>query len=243
MGCKQGLSSAMANFGSRWLKTPVKFVVSASEFTAYEISQIEQAMNDIQDASCIRFIQIENLQKDSVHIFKPPEAFCAADPGRLSYMGTHQRLMLDTACFRNNGLGITTHEIFHVLGFYHEQMRSDRDDYVEILFGNINPKYWNNFAKMSDSQIDLLNAPYDYGSLMHYGSHDFASSDRPAIKPLKPFNGMLGQRDGMSQIDIMKLNRAYQCGGSRVLPMLPNKRPSQEEEDEYYDDFSIVEYV
>ena len=38
-------------------------------------------------------------------------------------------------CLHTNGTG--THELMHALGFYHEQARPDRDDWVYIAKGNV----------------------------------------------------------------------------------------------------------
>lgn len=53
----------------------------------------------------------------------------------LGRVGGPQPLSLQTpACMWS---GIASHELMHVLGFVHEQSRSDRDRYVTILWENI----------------------------------------------------------------------------------------------------------
>lgn len=88
--------------------------------------------------------------------------------------------------------GVAAHELMHALGFVHEQSRSDRDNYVTIVWKNIMAgrdewphERWcdgfkNDVAAFSVFLTDQLhnfrkqvtnnlNSPYDYGSLMHYG--------------------------------------------------------------------------
>ena len=50
--------------------------------------------------------------------------------------------------------------------------------------------------------------PYDYGSVMHYGSTEFSSNGQETITPKQ--NGVtIGQRNGMSTNDKDELNAVY----------------------------------
>ncbi|CAI9168471.1 unnamed protein product [Rangifer tarandus platyrhynchus] len=105
------------------------------------------------------------------------------------------------------------HEILHALGFYHEQSRTDRDDYVNIWWDEILPGYQHNFNTYDDSFITDLNTPYDYESLMHYRPLSFNKNDSvPTITTKIPeFNSIIGQRMDFSAIDLERLNRMYNC--------------------------------
>ena len=47
-----------------------------------------------------------------------------------------QVVSLDDGCIHR---GTIMHELMHVVGFWHEQSRTDRDDFVIILVNNISP--------------------------------------------------------------------------------------------------------
>ena len=40
-----------------------------------------------------------------------------------------------------------------------------------------------NFNKYTTSQINSLNVPYDYGSIMHYGRRSFSNNGKDTIVP------------------------------------------------------------
>lgn len=119
---------------------------------------------------------------------------------------------------------MTVFSYFRFAGFYHEQARPDRDNYVEIIERNIAKGMLGNFAKLPESRVDMLREPYDYNSIMHYGQGDFAvTPGLTTIRALRVFDGKMGQRSYLSAVDVRKLNVAYECGGYRSLSALPNR--------------------
>ena len=59
-------------------------------------------------------------------------------------------------------------------GFFHEQSRADRDDFVEVMWDNIKSEMSNNFLKLNLNQIDHLGAPYNICSVVHYRENAFS---------------------------------------------------------------------
>ncbi|KAJ7338784.1 hypothetical protein JRQ81_012686 [Phrynocephalus forsythii] len=120
-----------------------------------------------------------------------------------------QELSIGAGCDR---LATIEHEFLHALGFWHEQSRSDRDDYVTIMRDRIQDGREHNFNKYDDKTSDFLNVPYDYTSVMHYSKTAFRNGTEPTILTNIPaFIDVIGQRMDFSEYDIQKLSRLYNC--------------------------------
>ena len=123
---------------------------------------------------------------------------------------------------------ILVHEFCHALGVYHEQSRSDRDNFVEIKWDNIQDDAVGNFQKAPGS-VDY--GDYDYGSLMHYPRTSFAKdSSKPTIVP-KQAGVTIGQRNGLSFGDRQAIaqiyGRFFQKGYTGVFRAQPQRRAHQ----------------
>lgn len=73
-----------------------------------------------------------------------------------------------------------------------------------------------NFEKYNRSQIDSLGSKYDYLSIMHYSSFAFGNGNVTII-PKDPFAIQLGQRLGLSPLDVQQANLLYRCNGSYTV--------------------------
>lgn len=133
-------------------------------------------------------------------VFNDAGSGCSSYVGRI---GGAQDIQLEDGC----GRGSVVHEILHAAGFYHEQSRSDRDQFITIVWDEIDPAFRSNFEKRSGLDI----GPYDYGSIMHYSSRAFSRSGRPTLIPTTP-NVTIGQREGLSANDRAAIASLYGTG-------------------------------
>ena len=130
-----------------------------------------------------------------------------------SYIG-RQKGRQDISVTGGCGFGAAVHEIIHAAGFWHEQSRKDRDQYVNIFWKNIPSKEVHNFQsyiEKDDYGIDIGN--YDYASIMHYEKDAFAiDKSKPTILP-KDLTIPIGNRSGLSAGDIAGINMMYPVKG------------------------------
>jgi hypothetical protein len=123
---------------------------------------------------------------------------CWSQVGR---RGGEQEISLGAGC----GIGAAIHEIGHAIGLWHEQSRSDRDNFIEIVWANVLASQKHNFDKHVQDGQDLGN--YDYDSIMHYPSNAFSVNGEATIKTVA--GAAIGQRNGLSKGDIAAVKMMY----------------------------------
>lgn len=131
---------------------------------------------------------------------------------KVGYRGGEQTLnlqiyQLETGCFR---IGTIMHEILHALGFHHQHNTPDRDVYITIVPENIRTGKERHFRKNLATDVTDYGVQYDYASVMHYRPTAYSRNHNPTIIPKDP-DATIGQRLELSEGDIWKLNKKYNC--------------------------------
>jgi cell division septation protein DedD len=136
------------------------------------------------------------------------------------------------SCFTDRHIGNMVHEVGHVLGMNHKQQRPDAQaeyfghgPYLQMHWDNVQAtsQWLPDLSSYTGSGNDGLGdphsgyAPYDFGSIMHYG----VDSEATTIPP----GQLTGQRKALSQSDINQMNDQYQC---RRRTEEPTATPTEE---------------
>lgn len=110
--------------------------------------------------------------------------------------------------------GRMMHEFIHALGFVHQHSIPSRNEYVEILEKNISPGALSEFTRYSEDLVNDKGFEYDYASIMSYGPNDYGVDGKPTIRALNssaPGADKMGQREYLTDTDIAKINKFYEC--------------------------------
>uniref|UniRef100_A0A2K5JXD4 Metalloendopeptidase n=1 Tax=Colobus angolensis palliatus TaxID=336983 RepID=A0A2K5JXD4_COLAP len=185
----------------------VPFLLS-SKYDEPSRQVILEALADFEHSTCIRFVAYQG-QRDFISII--PMYGCFSSVGR---SGGMQVVSLAPTCLQK-GRGIVLHELMHVLGFWHEHARADRDRYIRVNWNEILPGFEINFIKSRSSN---MLTPYDYSSVMHYGRLAFSRRGLPTITPLWAPSVHIGQRWNLSASDITRVLKLYGCSPSGPRP-------------------------
>jgi hypothetical protein len=128
-----------------------------------------------------------------------------------------------TAFWWRNLEWMPAHELGHVLGFFHEHQRWDRDQFITVHYENIKPGRAPDYDCIAKTNWLVTSLPYDYKSIMHYRicwaskcedecKDGVGNSPCSVIEPLdKKFDGMIGQwtDNHISVLDAKKVQLIY----------------------------------
>ncbi len=163
--------------------------------------RVEQALEYFRQYTPVNFVPYTN-QKDAL-VFEVGEEHCYSYVGRI---GGLQPIRLSDECTWQEIL----HETMHALGFVHEQSRTDRDAYVEVLWDNIDDAFKNQFAMVPDSLMEpLRGTPFDFQSVMMYPPTAFARENGLVTLRSLGNTAIAPTPNGLSPQDLDRLNHFF----------------------------------
>ncbi|XP_021007731.1 tolloid-like protein 2 [Mus caroli] len=215
-----------------WPGGVIPYVIGGN-FTGTQRAIFKQAMRHWEKHTCVTFV--ERTDEESFIVFSYRTCGCCSYVGRRG--GGPQAISIGKNCDK---FGIVAHELGHVVGFWHEHTRPDRDQHVTIIRENIQPGQEYNFLKMEAGEVSSLGETYDFDSIMHYARNTFSRGVfLDTILPRRDDNGVrptIGQRVRLSQGDIAQARKLYKCPacgetlqdttGNFSAPGFPNGYPS-----------------
>ncbi|XP_047426669.1 bone morphogenetic protein 1-like isoform X2 [Mugil cephalus] len=190
-----------------WPDGIIPYVINGN-FSGSQRAIFRQAMRHWEKHTCVAFT--ERTTEESYIVFTYRPCGCCSYVGRRG--GGPQAISIGKNCDK---FGIVVHELGHVIGFWHEHTRPDRDEHVSIIRDNIQPGQEYNFLKMEPGEVDSLGEAYDFGSIMHYARNTFSRGIfLDTILPRYDVNGgrpSIGQRTKLSKGDIAQARKLYKC--------------------------------
>lgn len=144
----------------------------ASNLNDFQKRAIKDAINTIERETNARFYDANGKPtKDPTYGFDYPYIEFNYHPSKnnssVGRIGGKQIININV--FIDN---VIIHEICHALGMYHEQCRSDRDEYINIDYSNIEESAHHNFSVEGKNFYRI--GHMDFQSIMLYDSYAFA---------------------------------------------------------------------
>lgn len=179
-------------------------------FSGAHKALFKQAMRHWENFTCIKFVERNALEHPNYIVFTERPCGCCSFVGKRG--NGPQAISIGKNCDK---FGIVVHELGHVVGFWHEHTRPDREDHVVIEKNNIMQGQEYNFNKLTVEEVNSLGLPYDYESIMHYARNTFSKGTYlDTILPVEILGKKrpdIGQRLKLSEGDVSQANLLYKC--------------------------------
>jgi hypothetical protein len=160
------------NWGTRPWKNGVVFYSFHEHLSANVKRLVKEAASQItqKTGGCVRFVEGTD-QAGYIHIYDHTKKHgCrSSDQG---FSGKVQYISLPSGCVN---IGTVLHELMHAIGFGHEHQRSDRDDFIKIIWENIKEDDYAQYTKHTDS---ILSTKFNFDSIMMYGPYVSVYNDK-----------------------------------------------------------------
>ncbi|XP_065076987.1 protein tolkin-like [Ochlerotatus camptorhynchus] len=179
-------------------------------FSGLHKALFKQAMRHWENYTCIKFVERNPIDHPNYIVFTERQCGCCSFVGKRG--NGPQAISIGKNCDK---FGIVVHELGHVVGFWHEHTRPDRENHVVIEKNNIMVGQEYNFNKLTEDEVNSLGLPYDYDSIMHYARNTFSKGTYlDTIFPIEMPGRKrpeIGQRLRLSEGDISQANLLYKC--------------------------------
>ena len=181
-------------------------------------NRVTGAINEWNTRTRIKLVPRAPNHTAWVTFRRAPPGVCQADIGKVK-AGGEQFVDVGDVNAEDDlcDTGAVIHEIGHTVGLFHMQSRADRDNYIDIYWGNIHPDAELDYHTYVYRKIPGMDwGPYDFGSIMHYGScsgsihlfcDELTSSGRTMLR--KNGQGIVANRTALSGADIASVNQLY----------------------------------
>ncbi|XP_050503212.1 astacin-like metalloprotease toxin 5 [Diabrotica virgifera virgifera] len=201
------LRNALTDPARLWDNGRVPYVFNGT-FTDRERRIMKKVMDLYKYYTCIEFVPKTENDRFYVRIINEVDK-CCSEVGKV-ISGSPNIVELGPSCFQEEA-GAIIHEFMHLIGFHHEHSRSDRNRYIKLIPANMDPEFSKEFERKFG---DTFNLPYDYDSVMHYGTYHGAIHyplESFSVNDASVMKSRLGQICGFSKLDITKINILYKC--------------------------------
>lgn len=209
----RALAAGMTDLNRRWPFGRVPYAISTL-FTAADVANIRAGLDLVAAKASVSFFPRTN-EVDFIEI-RPSNP--NLQPGNWSFLGRIGGRQ-EISILPNQGSGTVAHEVLHALGFFHEQSRADRGNFINIQWANIVDNMENNFRTyIADGWAGRDYGLFDFQSIMLYPSR--TTDPRFAVNTALPIMTRLdgtqwvAQRTDLSVGDINALRDMYGWKGS-----------------------------